>query len=102
MNAIINEHRIELNRIFETHKVSNAFVFGSALSNDFNAESDIDFIINFQLGIEPLERGELWWSLYYDLKKLFCREIDLITEKSLKNPYFIEEVKNTKALVYGF
>jgi predicted nucleotidyltransferase len=29
------------------------------------------------------------------------RPVDLITETSLKNPYFIEEVNETKMKIYG-
>jgi len=32
---------------------------------------------------------------------LFKRDIDLVTENSLKNPYFIEELNETKQLIYA-
>jgi uncharacterized protein len=31
---------------------------------------------------------------------LFNREIDVITERSLSNPYFIESVNKSKVLIY--
>jgi len=39
--------------------------------------------------------------LHDKLRDYFNREIDLITEKSLKNPYFIKEINETKKLIYG-
>ncbi|RZL31341.1 MAG: nucleotidyltransferase domain-containing protein, partial [Pedobacter sp.] len=32
---------------------------------------------------------------------LFDREIDLVTENSLSNPYFINEIEQSKQLIYG-
>ena len=32
----------------------------------------------------------------------FCREVDLVDEKILRNPYFIAEVESTKRSVYGW
>ncbi len=90
-----------LKPIFQLHKVEKAYLFGSVTTANFTAQSDIDLLITFQENIDPLEKGELWWSLYDTLRLHFNREIDLVTESSLKNPYFIEEVNNTKQLIYG-
>ncbi|MFA5330357.1 MAG: nucleotidyltransferase domain-containing protein [Prolixibacteraceae bacterium] len=98
--SIANKLKL-LNSIFQSHKVEKAYVFGSVTTEDFTTESDIDFLVVFQPDLGPLEKGELWWSLYDTLKVHFNREIDLISEGSLKNPYFIEEVNNTKQLIYG-
>jgi len=88
--------------MFQSHKIKNAYVFGSALGDEFNKNNDIDLLINFEENIEPLERGDLWWSLYENLQDLFHRKIDLITEASLKNKYFIQELNNTKKLIYKY
>lgn len=90
-----------LKPIFKKHKVEKAYVFGSALTNDFSSDSDIDLMITFQPGVDPLKKGELWWSLYDTLKDIFKREVDIVTESSLKNPYFIDELNKTKKLIYG-
>lgn len=90
-----------LRRLFKDHQVEEAHIFGSAVSNNFNKNSDLDFLIRFKKGIPPLERSELWWDLHDRLREHFNREIDILTEESLKNPYFIEEVNKTKQLIYG-
>ena len=91
----------QLIELFEKHKVENVYVFGSALTSHFNENSDVDFLINFQAGIEPLEKGELWWNLYDALKAQLNREVDLVSEGALKNPYFIKELNQTKVKIYG-
>ena len=88
-------------KIFKDHKVKNAYVFGSVVGDKFTDESDIDILINFEEGLEPLEKGEIWWNLYDLLKMVFNREVDLLIESSLKNPYFIEEINEKKQLIYA-
>ncbi|MCA0364773.1 MAG: nucleotidyltransferase domain-containing protein [Bacteroidetes bacterium] len=91
----------EILELFKKSKVESAFLFGSVLTENFNSESDIDFIINFQEKIDPLEKGELYWNLYDNLKNKLDREVDIISEKSLKNPYFIKEINHSKLKIYG-
>ena len=94
-------HKDDLNEIFRKHKIERAYVFGSVLRDDFKDRSDIDFLIRFKEGLDPLEQGELWWDLHDTLRELFNRDVDLVTERSLKNPFFIQEIEETKRLVYG-
>ncbi len=87
--------------LLEKHKVKSAFMFGSVLSEKFNEESDVDFLVNLQEGLDAGDAGGHLWDLYYGLKDLLQREIDLLTERSLKNPYFINEINQTKFPIYG-
>jgi predicted nucleotidyltransferase len=96
-----SKYKDKIAHIFRSHRIERAYVFGSAANGDFNDDSDIDFLIEFEAGIEPLERGELWWNLHDTLRDFFKREIDLVTKSSLKNPYFIKEIEETKSLIYG-
>jgi predicted nucleotidyltransferase len=101
MNDIISNNITSLEKLFKEHKIEYAYIFGSAVSSDFNDDSDLDFLVKFATGLDPLKKGELWWELHDSLRLLFNREIDIITESSLKNPYFIEEINNTKKKIYG-
>ena len=49
----------------------------------------MDFLVTIQENLDPVEAGGHLWDLTYELEDLLKRKIDLITEKSLKNPYFI-------------
>jgi len=88
-------------KLFKEHKIKSAYAFGSVISDKFNDESDIDLLINFEEGLEPLEKGEIWWNLHDMLRDIFNREIDMLIEGSLKNPYFIEEINEKKQLIYA-
>ncbi|MDB5089867.1 MAG: nucleotidyltransferase protein [Mucilaginibacter sp.] len=100
LHATLQSKLPQMTRLFKDHKIKSAFAFGSVMSDNFDGESDIDLLINFEDGLEPLERGEIWWVLHVSLRAVFNREIDLVIENSLKNPYFIEEINEKKQLIY--
>ena len=88
--------------ILKKHKVVNACVFGSVVTEKFSNKSDVDFLINIEKNLDPVLAGDHLWDMYYELKDLLNREVDVLTESSLKNPYFIKEINQTKQLIYGY
>lgn len=90
----------ELKQLCSTFQVKKLYVFGSVVSGEFNDKSDIDFLISFDENISIEQYTENYFSLHYKLKEIFNRKIDLITEKSLKNPYFIASIDKSKQLIY--
>ena len=101
MVSIITSNIEKISHLFYSNKIEKAYVFGSAATGNFNDKSDIDFLVRFKSELTPLEKGELWWNLHDSLREFFKREIDIVTENSLKNPYFIKEIDETKVLIYG-
>jgi predicted nucleotidyltransferase len=82
------------------YDVKKLYLFGSVCTDKFTNDSDIDILISFKdISIEKYTDN--YFALHYKLEELFTRKIDLITEKSLSNPYFIESVEETKQLVYA-
>ena len=94
-------HLPKVIELLEKHKVKSAYVFGSVLSENFNEKSDVDFLVDLKDGLDPVDAGGHLWDLYYGLKDLLQHEVDLLTQRSLKNPYFIDEVNKTKVSIYG-
>ena len=87
--------------LLQKHKIKTAYVFGSVTTDRFTASSDVDFLVSMQDNLDPVEAGGHLWDLYDELKTLLHREVDLLTERSLKNPYFIVEINKTKETIYG-
>ena len=50
--------------------------------------------------MDPLEKGEKLLSLWDKLEDFFQRKVDLLTRKSLKNPFLLENIDKTKILLY--
>lgn len=100
MHEVLKNRLSEVKALFKKYKVKRAYAFGSVCTPMFNESSDIDFLIAFEDGLDPLTMGENWWSIYYSLQDLTGREVDLVTEGSLKNPYFIKVLDKTKTPIY--
>lgn len=101
MNKILTDNLEKLRELCKECKVCSLYVFGSINSASFNDESDIDFLIDFIPGISIEEYTDFYFMLRKELELLFKRRIDLVTKRSLSNPYFIESVERTKRLLYG-
>jgi len=100
MNRIISDRIDDLVLLCNTYKVKTMYVFGSVCTDKFNDNSDIDILISFDnLTIE--QYTDNYFELHYKLQELFGRKIDLLTERSLSNPYFIKGLEQTKQLVYA-
>ncbi|MDO4164702.1 MAG: nucleotidyltransferase domain-containing protein [Bacteroides sp.] len=82
------------------HKVNKLFVFGSILTNRFNDESDVDLIVSFNKA-EVNDYFSNFFDFKYSLESLFDREVDLLEEQTIKNPYLKKNLDSTKALIYG-
>lgn len=101
LNPVLSNHIERVRDLCSKYNVKKLYVFGSVCTSKFSPESDIDFIVDFKEELDPLTQGESWWALFYELKDLFKREIDLVVEKSLKNPFLLKEIGKTKSLIYG-
>jgi predicted nucleotidyltransferase len=100
MNHINIDKLTELKTLCKTYDVKTMYVFGSVCTNRFNDRSDIDFLITFDnLSVE--QYTDNYFDLYYQLQRLFGRKIDLLTDRALSNPYFIESVEESKQLIYA-
>jgi predicted nucleotidyltransferase len=99
MNLI--DKNIELiNALCKSHKVKRLYAFGSVLTNQFNEQSDIDLIVDFN-EVQLLDYADNYFDLKFSLEDTFKRSVDLLEEKSIKNPYFKKALDKNKQLIYG-
>ena len=99
MNTI-EKYSSEIKNLCLMYKVNKLYVFGSVLTDKFNAESDIDLIVDFK-PIDLLDYADNYFDLKFSLQDLLKHPVDLLEEKALKNPYFIESINQKKQLVHG-
>ena len=100
MQKIVKDKLTDIKKLCKTYDVKTMHFFGSVCTDKFNDESDIDILISFKdISIEKYTDN--YFELHYKLEDLFKRKIDLLTERSLSNPYFIESVEETKELLYA-
>jgi len=101
VHPFIENNLTELNSVFKKYKIKKAYLLGSACTEDFNDASDVDLLIEPGEESDPIVKGKNLWDLYYALKDLLGRDVDLITRDSLTNQYFISEINRTAVPIYG-
>ncbi|MGM0581286.1 MAG: nucleotidyltransferase family protein [Bacteroidota bacterium] len=99
MERLKKNHLQKIKDLCLLHNVNKLYTFGSINTTKYNEESDIDFLVDFKK-MDFGEYADNYFDLSEKLENLLKKPIDLITLKSLKNPYFIESVDKSKKLIY--
>ena len=99
MNLIERVNK-EILTLCKRHKVKSLYAFGSVLTDKFNSKSDVDLIVDFE-PIEVLEYGDNYYNFKFSLENILKRNVDLLEEKAIKNPYFRKTLNQNKKLIYG-
>ena len=101
MNPLFDRRLSDVAEICRRHGVARLEAFGSAVRADFDSTtSDLDFIVRFS---PPHDRGyaDRYLSLAEALEKLLGRPVDLLTERSLRNPILKQAIAADRRVVYG-
>ena len=101
MQRLLSDNIDKIKALCMAHNVKTLFAFGSICTDRFNEKSDVDLLISF----EPMDYGDYadtYFNLVDKFENLFRRPVDLVTDKSLSNPFFIESINQTKTLLYGY
>lgn len=100
MHSLLANNMDKIKALCKTHNVRSLFVFGSTCSDRFNDKSDVDLLVSFN----PMDFGDYadtYFTLADKFESIFNRRVDIVTDKSLSNPYFIDSINRTKKLIYG-
>jgi predicted nucleotidyltransferase len=97
---IENSKISQIQELCKLNKVKTLFVFGSAIRNDFNKDSDIDLIVDIEEN-DPFTYTDLYFNLKTKLEEILKRKVDLLEERAIKNRFFKQELDNSKVLIYG-
>ena len=89
-----------IEKLCKEHRVEAFYLFGSVARCEQTSESDYDFLVRFSPDIPLLDYADNYFSLMDKLKALLGKDIDLVTEKSVKNPVLKEEILHTRVPLY--
>ncbi len=99
MIPLIADNKDTIARLCREYGIRKLDVFGSAVTGAFDpASSDIDLIVD--LGEYDQTVAERYLDFIAALQDLFGYPVELITEPSIKNPYFRENVDQQRVSIY--
>jgi uncharacterized protein len=100
MEQFVESNLQEIKSTFIKYGAVRAFLFGSASLGTSQKESDIDFLFSFPSDMTPETYADNYFLLLQDLRNLLKRDVDLVAEKTLKNPYLIESINASKIQLF--
>ena len=98
--SIIDGNIDQIRNLCLMYNVSKLFVFGSVLTSDFNTSSDIDFVVDFS-DVSLYDYADNYFDLKSSLENLLNREVDLLEDKAINNPYLRQSIDSSKKMIYG-
>jgi predicted nucleotidyltransferase len=90
-----------LRALCRRHSVRRLDLFGSALTDRFDpACSDLDVLVVFD-DLPPGAYADAYFGLKLGLEELFGRDVDLLTNAALQNPYFRREIEAHRQTLFA-
>ena len=101
VETLVSRNQVALKSLCHAQKVRELGLFGSAVTGAFDLQrSDLDFVVEFDNADQP-GIADRFMNLASGLESIFHRKVDLITNRSLKNPLFKETINRTKEILYA-
>jgi len=101
MNPAVQQKLSALRQLCTRYRVRRLELFGSAARGEFDSStSDLDFLVEF-LPLAPGQHADAYFGLKEELEALFARNVDLVMDSAIVNPYFREELDRTRTALYA-
>jgi uncharacterized protein len=81
IEELLKDQREDILRIAAQHGAHNVRIFGSVARGDARPDSDVDLLVELESGRSLLDLG----GLLMDLQTLLGREVDVVTDKGLRD-----------------
>lgn len=99
MISLISDNKVAIANLCRKYRIRKLDLFGSAATGAFDPEtSDVDFIVD--LGEYDHSLAQRYFDFIWELEDLLGYPVEMITEPSIKNPYFREAVEEQRTVVY--
>ncbi|MCX6180625.1 MAG: nucleotidyltransferase domain-containing protein [Bacteroidetes bacterium] len=100
MHLEISNKMDGIQQLCKNHKVDELYLFGSYATGQIHENSDVDFLVKFG-NIELLSYFDNYIDLKIQLEKLLGKSVDLVENKTIKNPFLRESIEQSRQLIYG-
>jgi len=85
--------------ICKKYHITELSIFGSSLREDFNKNSDVDFLVSFEANSNITLFNII--ELENEFSKLLNKEVDIVEKESLKNPIRKNRILSTREIIYA-
>ena len=100
MATTVDLKKEQLQQLCKNYNVKELYLFGSATTDDFSEDSDLDFIVKFdRKGFEGA--FDQFIEFKQELEQIYGRPVDLYHLKKFRNSIFQQEVERSKKLLYA-
>jgi|ERR1017187_8684149 predicted nucleotidyltransferase len=96
MHPAISQNINAIQSLFKQYGVVSASLFGSTAGDKYTDKSDFDFLIKFNPDLDHDTYANNYFNLLYALQNLLKREVDLVAEETVVNPYFAQSINSNK------
>jgi predicted nucleotidyltransferase len=96
----LDDYKNSVAEFCRQNRVRTLYVFGSALTDRFNEESDVDLVVDID-AFDPLVYADSYFNLKFALQDLLKRPVDLLENKSIRNPLMRQRIDESKQLIYA-
>jgi predicted nucleotidyltransferase len=101
VHEIVAAKRPEVEDLCRVLGVRRLDVFGSAVGDSFDVvSSDVDVLVEFDAG-PGFDYFGSYFALKEGLERIFDRPVDLVSDSSIRNPYFRQRVMKTREQLYA-
>lgn len=99
MHPSLKSHSTQIRELCARHHVRRLELFGSASRGEDKSTSDFDFLVEFE-DLAPGTHADAFFGMLFGLEDLLKRKVDLVTIKSVTNPYFLQEIEPDRQIIY--
>ena len=97
---LVEQHKAQIELLCRKHGVKKLYVFGSVLSSNFSPSSDVDLLVDFDK-IELSKYADNYFEFKFALEETLHRPVDLLEEKSIRNPFLKQSIEANRHLLYA-
>ncbi len=96
----IDDLKRDIPEVCKRYRIAYVDAYGSIARNEQGENSDIDLIIELE---EPRRESisKRFFGFIHALEDHYGQQVDVLTEKSLKNPYLIRSIEKDRVRIYG-
>lgn len=102
MHSLITDNLVRIQLLCEEYGVERLEVFGSITTAAFDpARSDVDFLVTYPEGYDYGPWLGRYFALQERLAELLGREVDLVTNTTFENRFFVRSLNASRTELYA-